>query len=99
EVAVLARDPVALRDCRCALRDLRDLLELAGSGAHAHDRGDLVPKCSQVELGVVARDHARSLEAADALPHGWGPHPPPAAELGDSDPAGATDALGQHKVG
>jgi inner membrane transporter RhtA len=67
EVAVLARDPVALGNLGGSARDLGDALKLARRRADANDRCDRIPERRRIEVGVVAADGPGTLEALDPL--------------------------------
>ena len=87
EVAVVARDPVALGHLGRLAGDLGDALQLSGRGADADDGRDREAECARIELGAVAGNDARALQALDALGHGGRGEADAAAELRHRDAA------------
>ncbi len=98
EVAVVARDPVALRYFGGVGSDLANALELARRGPDPDDRRDGEAERTRIELGAIARDHASSLEPAHALGDGGGGHPDAATELGEADAAVPLELCEETKV-
>jgi inner membrane transporter RhtA len=86
EEAVLSGDPVALRDLRDLARELPNPLEPAGRRRDANDRRDRIADGARVDAGVVAGDHARTLETLDALGDRGRRKRHAPTELGDRQP-------------
>jgi hypothetical protein len=81
EVAVLARDPVALGHFGCVFRDLGYALELPRRGPDADNCRDRIAEGRRVEIRVVAADRTVALEPLDPLGDGRRRQPDPATEL------------------
>jgi hypothetical protein len=67
--------------------ELGDPLQLPGRRLDADDRGQLVPERAGIDLGAVAGDHARALEALHAFRRRRRGEAHPPAELRERDPA------------
>ncbi len=87
QVAVLPGDPVALPHLRRLARDLGNPLELARRRPDPNDRRHREAERRRIDLGAVARDHARALEPLDALGDRGRRHADAAAELCHADAA------------
>lgn len=81
EVAVLARDPVALGHLGCVFRDLGYALELARRGPDSNDCRDRIAEGHRIEIRVVAADRAVAFEPLDSFGDGGRRQPDSATEL------------------
>jgi predicted ATPase/class 3 adenylate cyclase len=85
--AILAGDAMAFDHLRALAHELADLLELARRRGNPDDRGQRIADPPRVDCGVIAGDHAVSLEPLHALGNRRRGKLHAASELGHGQPA------------
>ena len=98
EVAVVARDAVALDDLGGAPGELGHLLQLPRRRPDAQHHAQRVAERARVELGAVARDRTGLLEPREPVRHRGGGEADAAAELGVRQAGVGLDLLEQGDV-